>query len=71
LSTVVCADANNGDALVARDRRSLSIPAGATEIDARGRWIVPGFLHTNVDLMDDFIAQDGGEEFSIVGSCSM
>ena len=31
-------------------RRSVPIPAGATEIDARGRWIVPGFIDTNVHL---------------------
>jgi imidazolonepropionase-like amidohydrolase len=31
-------------------RLSVSIPAGATEIDARGRWIVPGFIDTNVHL---------------------
>ena len=31
-------------------RRSVSIPAGATEIDARGRWLVPGFIDTNVHL---------------------
>src|SRR4051794_2107825 len=31
-------------------RRSIQIPAGATEIDARGRWNVPGFIDTNVHL---------------------
>jgi len=31
-------------------RRSVAVPAGATEIDARGRWIVPGFIDTNVHL---------------------
>ena len=31
-------------------RRSVPIPAGATEVDARGRWIVPGFIDTNVHL---------------------
>src|SRR6185312_1970301 len=31
-------------------RRSVAVPAGATEIDARGRWLVPGFIDTNVHL---------------------
>jgi imidazolonepropionase-like amidohydrolase len=31
-------------------RRNVQIPSGATEIDARGRWIVPGFIDTNVHL---------------------
>jgi hypothetical protein len=31
-------------------RRTIAIPAGATEVDARGRWIVPGFIDTNVHL---------------------
>jgi imidazolonepropionase-like amidohydrolase len=31
-------------------RRSVAIPANATEVDARGRWIVPGFIDTNVHL---------------------
>jgi imidazolonepropionase-like amidohydrolase len=31
-------------------RRSVTIPPGAFEIDARGRWIVPGFIDTNVHL---------------------
>ena len=29
---------------------AVTIPAGATRIDARGRWIVPGFIDTNVHL---------------------
>ena len=31
-------------------RSRVSVPAGATEVDARGRWIVPGFIDTNVHL---------------------
>jgi imidazolonepropionase-like amidohydrolase len=31
-------------------RSTLSIPAGATQIDARGRWILPGLIDTNVHL---------------------
>ena len=31
-------------------RSSVRVPAGAREIDARGRWIVPGFIDTNVHL---------------------
>ena len=31
-------------------RAAVSIPAGATEIDARGRWILPGLIDTNVHL---------------------
>jgi imidazolonepropionase-like amidohydrolase len=31
-------------------RASVRIPAGASEIDARGRWLVPGFIDTNVHL---------------------
>ena len=31
-------------------RASVTIPAGATEIDATGRWVVPGFIDTNVHL---------------------
>ena len=36
--------------LSAGPRRSVAVPPGATEIDARGRWIVPGFIDTNVHL---------------------
>ena len=28
----------------------MTIPAGATQIDARGRWIIPGMIDTNVHL---------------------
>jgi imidazolonepropionase-like amidohydrolase len=31
-------------------RRSVAIPPGANEIDARNRWIVPGLIDTNVHL---------------------
>ena len=31
-------------------RRSVPIPDGATQVDARGRWILPGFIDTNVHL---------------------
>ena len=31
-------------------RRAVTIPADATEIDARGRWILPGLIDTNVHL---------------------
>ena len=31
-------------------RGTVTIPAGAQEIDARGRWIVPGLVDTNVHL---------------------
>jgi imidazolonepropionase-like amidohydrolase len=31
-------------------RASITIPAGATTINARGQWIVPGFIDTNVHL---------------------
>ena len=31
-------------------RGSVPIPAGAQQVDARGRWIVPGFIDTNVHL---------------------
>ena len=31
-------------------RGTVTIPAGAQEIDARGRWIVPGLIDTNVHL---------------------
>jgi imidazolonepropionase-like amidohydrolase len=31
-------------------RASVTVPAGATTIDARGRWIVPGMIDTNVHL---------------------
>jgi imidazolonepropionase-like amidohydrolase len=31
-------------------RRSVAIPGGATEINVRDRWIVPGFIDTNVHL---------------------
>ena len=31
-------------------RDAVPIPAGATQIDARGRWIVPGLIDTNVHL---------------------
>jgi imidazolonepropionase-like amidohydrolase len=31
-------------------RSSVSIPTGARQIDARGRWIVPGLIDTNVHL---------------------
>jgi imidazolonepropionase-like amidohydrolase len=31
-------------------RSAVAIPAGAREIDARGRWIVPGLIDTNVHL---------------------
>jgi imidazolonepropionase-like amidohydrolase len=31
-------------------RRSVSIPDGATRVDARGRWILPGLIDTNVHL---------------------
>ena len=36
--------------LSAGPRRSVSIPANASQVDARGRWIVPGFIDTNVHL---------------------
>jgi len=36
--------------VAAGPRRGVPIPAGATEVDARGRWIVPGFIDTNVHL---------------------
>ena len=31
-------------------RASVQIPAGATRVDATGRWAVPGFIDTNVHL---------------------
>jgi imidazolonepropionase-like amidohydrolase len=31
-------------------RAGVRIPADATQVDARGRWIVPGFIDTNVHL---------------------
>ena len=31
-------------------RASVAIPAGATQIDAHGQWIVPGLIDTNVHL---------------------
>ena len=31
-------------------RGAVRIPAGAQQIDARGRWIVPGLIDTNVHL---------------------
>jgi imidazolonepropionase-like amidohydrolase len=31
-------------------RASVTIPAGATQIDARGQWITPGLIDTNVHL---------------------
>ncbi len=31
-------------------RGTVTIPAGATEVDARGRWILPGLFDTNVHL---------------------
>jgi imidazolonepropionase-like amidohydrolase len=31
-------------------RRAVTIPADAAEIDARGRWILPGLIDTNVHL---------------------
>ena len=31
-------------------RGAVTIPLGADEVDARGRWIVPGFIDTNVHL---------------------
>jgi imidazolonepropionase-like amidohydrolase len=34
----------------AGSRSAVTIPAGATEIDARGRWIIPGLIDTNVHL---------------------
>src|SRR4051812_44938455 len=36
--------------VAAGPRRSVTIPAGATEVDAKGRWMVPGFIDTNVHL---------------------
>lgn len=31
-------------------RASVTIPAGAQQVDARGRWIIPGMIDTNVHL---------------------
>src|ERR1051326_5950197 len=31
-------------------RSAVSIPADARQIDARGRWIIPGLIDTNVHL---------------------
>src|SRR6185295_9815285 len=31
-------------------RRAVTIPPDAAQIDARGRWIVPGLIDTNVHL---------------------
>src|SRR4051794_41738960 len=31
-------------------RGAVTIPTGAEQVDARGRWIVPGFIDTNVHL---------------------
>lgn len=31
-------------------RASVSVPAGATIVDGKGRWVVPGFVDTNVHL---------------------
>src|SRR6267378_5758108 len=31
-------------------RRTVTIPADARQIDARGRWILPGLIDTNVHL---------------------
>src|SRR5258706_13627643 len=31
-------------------RGSVSIPSGATQIEGRGRWLVPGLIDTNVHL---------------------
>jgi imidazolonepropionase-like amidohydrolase len=41
---------SGGRIVSAGARRSVSIPAEATQIDARGRWLVPGFIDTNVHL---------------------
>src|SRR4051794_34967136 len=41
---------SGGRVTAAGPRSSVTIPAGATEIDAKGRWIVPGFIDTNVHL---------------------
>ena len=31
-------------------RSAVSIPADARQIDARGRWVIPGMIETNVHL---------------------
>src|SRR5438552_9105894 len=31
-------------------RNAVTIPAGAQQVDARGRWIIPGMIDTNVHL---------------------
>src|SRR5262249_15224208 len=31
-------------------RASVTIPAGATQIDGHGRWVIPGMIDTNVHL---------------------
>ena len=41
----------DGARITAAGRRSaVTIPAGAQQVDARGRWIVPGMIDTNVHL---------------------
>jgi imidazolonepropionase-like amidohydrolase len=36
--------------VAAGPRSAVTIPAGAQQVDARGRWIVPGMIDTNVHL---------------------
>src|SRR5690242_3009713 len=31
-------------------RRAVTVPAGAQQVDARDRWIIPGMIDTNVHL---------------------
>ncbi len=40
----------NGRITAAGARGAVSIPAGASQIDARGQWIIPGMIDTNVHL---------------------
>ena len=40
----------NGRITAAGARGAISIPAGASQIDARGQWIIPGMIDTNVHL---------------------
>jgi imidazolonepropionase-like amidohydrolase len=41
---------SDGGITAAGPRASVAIPAGATVVDAKGRWLVPGFVDTNVHL---------------------
>jgi imidazolonepropionase-like amidohydrolase len=40
----------NGRIAAVGPRSSVAIPAGAQQVDAQGRWIIPGLIDTNVHL---------------------